>query len=98
MEMEAALEMEDLLHSFVSSRFGGRPEDTVAPYNDGWAALEMEDLIHNVRVELNRKGSGGNGGEALAAVDQDGEVLHICYLVDKVGKDGMEVQRRVLVA
>jgi hypothetical protein len=60
--LEVVLEMEDLLHSFVSSGFGGRPEDTVARTATVGrrtrlgAALEMEDLIHNVRVELNRKG------------------------------------------
>ncbi|XP_047095122.1 uncharacterized protein LOC124707508 [Lolium rigidum] len=61
MEMEAALDLEDLLHSFVSAGFGGRPEDTVARTATVGrrprlgAELEMEDLIHNVRVELNRK-------------------------------------------
>jgi hypothetical protein len=49
MEMEAALEMEDLLHSFLSSGFGGRLEDTVASYIDGRAAAEAG-------------GSAGDGG------------------------------------
>jgi hypothetical protein len=64
-EARAALEMEDLLQSFVSSGFGGHTEATMAPYSDGQVAAEtgggageggLLNIFVSSGVKLNRKG------------------------------------------
>ncbi|XP_071678963.1 uncharacterized protein [Lolium perenne] len=63
-EAEAALEMEDLLHSAVSSGFGGRPEAMMTLYSDGQAAAEAggdaeeggsPQQLRFIRIKLNCK-------------------------------------------
>jgi hypothetical protein len=64
-EAEAALEMEDLLHSAISSGFGGQPEAMMALYSDGQAAAEAggdaeeggsPQQLRFIRIKLNCKG------------------------------------------
>jgi hypothetical protein len=47
-EAEAALEMEDLLHSAITSGFGGRPDAMTSRRRPRLeATLEKEDLLNN---------------------------------------------------